>query len=200
MRSSDGIANGRRIDARRYPSRGLDLRGNAPLSRSGPGRSALDAAQFGTRCDGLAKFPRNSRHVFSTFRCPALVTEKSSGSAGRWRRTHRLWRAPAGCTARPRSVRCRRRCTPPTADAVGGDAQGDGPDVADVGTRRPGESARHGTHPDAHHPPCRTYVFPNCGHWAMIEAKPAFEASVLAFLGRDDWPRESGSADRDGGT
>ncbi|MGY4649933.1 hypothetical protein ACVWWN_003729 [Mycobacterium sp. URHB0021] len=34
----------------------------------------------------------------------------------------------------------------------------------------------------------------------MIEAKPAFEASVLAFLGRDDWPRESGSADRDGGT
>jgi hypothetical protein len=28
-------------------------------------------------------------------------------------------------------------------------------------------------------------VFPNCGHWAMIEAKDAFESLVLAFLSRD---------------
>ena len=25
-------------------------------------------------------------------------------------------------------------------------------------------------------------VFPNCGHWTMIEAKEAFESAVLAFL------------------
>jgi pimeloyl-ACP methyl ester carboxylesterase len=28
------------------------------------------------------------------------------------------------------------------------------------------------------------HVFPNCGHWAMIEAKNAFERTVLAFLNR----------------
>ncbi|MUL65620.1 alpha/beta hydrolase [Mycobacterium sp. CBMA 234] len=28
------------------------------------------------------------------------------------------------------------------------------------------------------------HVFPNCGHWAMIEAKEAFESTVLAFLQR----------------
>ncbi|MDT5248723.1 MAG: hypothetical protein QOJ28_1357, partial [Mycobacterium sp.] len=27
---------------------------------------------------------------------------------------------------------------------------------------------------------------PNCGHWAMIEAKQAFESTVLAFLRRTD--------------
>ena len=29
------------------------------------------------------------------------------------------------------------------------------------------------------------HVFPNCGHWAMIEAKDAFEATVLGFLTRE---------------
>jgi len=29
-------------------------------------------------------------------------------------------------------------------------------------------------------------VFPNCGHWTMIEAKAAFESAVLAFLLRKD--------------
>jgi pimeloyl-ACP methyl ester carboxylesterase len=33
-------------------------------------------------------------------------------------------------------------------------------------------------------PNAELHVFPNCGHWAMIEAKPAFEATVLAFLRR----------------
>jgi pimeloyl-ACP methyl ester carboxylesterase len=28
-------------------------------------------------------------------------------------------------------------------------------------------------------------VFPNCGHWVMIEAKAAFERTVLAFLAGD---------------
>ena len=28
------------------------------------------------------------------------------------------------------------------------------------------------------------HVFPNCGHWAMIEAKEAFEQTVLGFLQR----------------
>ena len=28
------------------------------------------------------------------------------------------------------------------------------------------------------------HVFPNCGHWAMIEAKAAFESTVLGFLTR----------------
>lgn len=28
------------------------------------------------------------------------------------------------------------------------------------------------------------HVFPNCGHWVMIEQKAAWEATVLAFLGR----------------
>lgn len=31
-------------------------------------------------------------------------------------------------------------------------------------------------------PNVEVHVFPNCGHWAMLEAKEAFEATVLAFL------------------
>jgi len=27
-------------------------------------------------------------------------------------------------------------------------------------------------------------VFPNCGHWVMIEQKQAFEATALSFLQR----------------
>lgn len=34
-------------------------------------------------------------------------------------------------------------------------------------------------------PQAELHVFPNCGHWAMIEAKAAFEATVLSFLLRD---------------
>ena len=34
-------------------------------------------------------------------------------------------------------------------------------------------------------PNAELHVFPNCGHWAMIEAKAAFEATVLSFLLRD---------------
>ena len=30
------------------------------------------------------------------------------------------------------------------------------------------------------------HVFPNCGHWVMIEQKAAFESAVLAFLSRQD--------------
>lgn len=33
-------------------------------------------------------------------------------------------------------------------------------------------------------PNAELHVFPNCGHWAMIEAKHAFESTVLAFLSR----------------
>jgi pimeloyl-ACP methyl ester carboxylesterase len=33
-------------------------------------------------------------------------------------------------------------------------------------------------------PNAELHVFPNCGHWAMIEAKQAFEATVLSFLSR----------------
>lgn len=33
-------------------------------------------------------------------------------------------------------------------------------------------------------PNAELHVFPNCGHWAMIEAKEAFEATVLSFLQR----------------
>ena len=33
-------------------------------------------------------------------------------------------------------------------------------------------------------PNAELHVFPNCGHWAMIEAKEAFESTVLAFLQR----------------
>ncbi|MDA4110755.1 alpha/beta fold hydrolase [Mycolicibacterium holsaticum] len=33
-------------------------------------------------------------------------------------------------------------------------------------------------------PNAELHVFPNCGHWAMIEAKEAFESTVLAFLNR----------------
>lgn len=33
-------------------------------------------------------------------------------------------------------------------------------------------------------PNAELHVFPNCGHWAMIEAKAAFESTVLAFLNR----------------
>ncbi len=31
-------------------------------------------------------------------------------------------------------------------------------------------------------PNAELHVFPNCGHWAMIEAKDAFESTVLSFL------------------
>ena len=31
-------------------------------------------------------------------------------------------------------------------------------------------------------PNAELHVFPNCGHWTMIEAKEAFESAVLAFL------------------
>lgn len=34
-------------------------------------------------------------------------------------------------------------------------------------------------------PNAELHVFPNCGHWAMIEAKEAFQSVVLAFLSRD---------------
>ncbi len=33
-------------------------------------------------------------------------------------------------------------------------------------------------------PNAELHVFPNCGHWAMIEAKQAFESTVLGFLQR----------------
>lgn len=33
-------------------------------------------------------------------------------------------------------------------------------------------------------PNAELHVFPNCGHWAMIEAKEAFESTVLGFLAR----------------
>lgn len=33
-------------------------------------------------------------------------------------------------------------------------------------------------------PNAELHVFPNCGHWAMIEAKQAFESMVLGFLQR----------------
>ncbi|GAB3217874.1 alpha/beta fold hydrolase [Mycolicibacterium hippocampi] len=33
-------------------------------------------------------------------------------------------------------------------------------------------------------PNAELHVFPNCGHWAMIEAKAAFESTVLAYLRR----------------
>jgi pimeloyl-ACP methyl ester carboxylesterase len=37
-------------------------------------------------------------------------------------------------------------------------------------------------------PEVELHVFPNCGHWAMIEAKEAWESAVLAFLTRVDAP------------
>ena len=33
-------------------------------------------------------------------------------------------------------------------------------------------------------PNAELHVFPNCGHWAMIEAKDAFESTVLGFFTR----------------
>ena len=33
-------------------------------------------------------------------------------------------------------------------------------------------------------PNLELHIFPNCGHWVMLEAKEAFEASVVAFLTR----------------
>ncbi|MGH3469828.1 MAG: alpha/beta fold hydrolase [Thermocrispum sp.] len=35
-------------------------------------------------------------------------------------------------------------------------------------------------------PDVELHVFPNCGHWAMIEQKAAWESAVLAFLTRND--------------
>ncbi len=35
-------------------------------------------------------------------------------------------------------------------------------------------------------PNAELHVFPNCGHWVMIEAKQAWESAVLAFLTRPD--------------
>jgi len=33
-------------------------------------------------------------------------------------------------------------------------------------------------------PDCELHVFPDCGHWVMIERKEGFESLVLSFLGR----------------
>lgn len=38
-------------------------------------------------------------------------------------------------------------------------------------------------------PNAELHVFPNCGHWAMIEQRTAWESAVLAFLTRPDGPR-----------
>ena len=38
-------------------------------------------------------------------------------------------------------------------------------------------------------PNAELHVFPNCGHWAMVEAREAFVATVLAFLSRT-YPRK----------
>lgn len=35
-------------------------------------------------------------------------------------------------------------------------------------------------------PRCELHVFPDCGHWAMIERKAEFESVVLSFLRRDE--------------
>ena len=32
---------------------------------------------------------------------------------------------------------------------------------------------------------CELHVFPDCGHWSMIERKDEFESVVLSFLLRD---------------
>jgi 2-hydroxy-6-oxonona-2,4-dienedioate hydrolase len=34
-------------------------------------------------------------------------------------------------------------------------------------------------------PKCELHVFPDCGHWCMIERKDEFESLVLSFLLRD---------------
>ena len=36
---------------------------------------------------------------------------------------------------------------------------------------------------------CELHVFPDCGHWAMIERKDEFESVVLSYLLRDHGPR-----------
>lgn len=35
-------------------------------------------------------------------------------------------------------------------------------------------------------PKAELHVFPNCGHWVMVEAKAAWESAVMAFLTRPD--------------
>ncbi|MGW5437937.1 alpha/beta fold hydrolase [Nocardia asteroides] len=40
-------------------------------------------------------------------------------------------------------------------------------------------------------PRAELHVFPNCGHWAMIERKDEFESAVLAFLTRKDTARSA---------
>jgi 2-hydroxy-6-oxonona-2,4-dienedioate hydrolase len=35
-------------------------------------------------------------------------------------------------------------------------------------------------------PDVQVTIFPNCGHWVMIEAKSAWESAVLEFLTRKD--------------
>jgi 2-hydroxy-6-oxonona-2,4-dienedioate hydrolase len=35
-------------------------------------------------------------------------------------------------------------------------------------------------------PNVQVNIFPNCGHWVMIEQKAAWESAVLAFLTRKD--------------
>jgi 2-hydroxy-6-oxonona-2,4-dienedioate hydrolase len=34
-------------------------------------------------------------------------------------------------------------------------------------------------------PRAELHIFPNCGHWVMIEQKDAWESAVLAFLTRE---------------
>ena len=38
-------------------------------------------------------------------------------------------------------------------------------------------------------PDVELHVFPNCGHWTMIEQKTAWESTVLGFLLRQEGAR-----------
>ena len=74
-------------------------------------------------------------------------------------------------------------------DQVGHARQDRGADADHVRPRRPRHAARQRARADAGRSrKCEVHIFPNCGHWAMIERKDEFESVVLSFLLRDRRP------------
>ena len=60
-----------------------------------------------------------------------------------------------------------------------------GQDTHHVGSGRPGHPVDMACCRCVPFPDVEVHIFPNCGHWVMIEQKDAWERVVLAFLTHD---------------
>ena len=106
---------------------------------------------------------------------PAILTEEFVEL--RWEAAN----APGGAGGRRRMfnakiLKAMRRRNPMVGEQVGHAGEDRGADADHVRPRRPGHAARQRARADARSSrKCEVHIFPNCGHWAMIERKDEFE-------------------------